>query len=250
MNSPTTTLESVPDIHLEGIENMLDEMFLFVDRTEAGESLAAQLLNEPLVQAASPDDLLVLSIPRGGVVVGAAIARGLNCAHDVVVVKKIGFPGQEELAIGAMAEDGTVVLNKQVTVWSELKDDYVKQKEACVKAKIDTYISKFRWGRALNLRGKTVIVADDGIATGETMKAAINWMTSKAPSERPANVIVAVPVCSPLALNECAKLADRLVCLYVPRRFWAVGQFYWNFDQVSDEEVIRCLAYRQEPRTT
>ena len=223
---------------------MLDDMFLFVDRSEAGEKLAVKLRDEPLIKQTSPEDLLVLSIPRGGVVVGAAIAQVLGCAHDVVVVKKIGFPGQEELAIGAMAEDGTVIISEQVTNWHTLKDDYIKQKEAQVKDKIDTYVRKFRQGRALNLQSKTAIVVDDGIATGETMKAAVTWMTAAGQKHPPSKVLIAVPVCSPLAGPELAPLVDKFVCLSEPQRFWAVGQFYWNFDQVADAEVLRHLLHR------
>ncbi len=220
---------------------MVDDLFLFVDRSDAGEQLADKLYDDPLIKETSKDELLVLSIPRGGVVVGAAIAQALQCPHDVVIARKIGFPGQRELAIGAMAEDGTVILSPYVTGWHELKDDYVKQKEEQVKTKIASHINKFRHGRSPDLQSKTVIVVDDGIATGETMKAAVVWMTSQEPSQRPNKVIVAAPICSLPAAREFAELADKLVCLSMPERFWAVGQFYWNFDQVDDEEVMKYL---------
>ena len=217
---------------------MHDDMFLFVDRNEAGEKLADKLLDEPLIQEATSKELLVLSIPRGGVVVGAAIAQALQCSHDVVVVKKIGFPGQEELAIGAMAEDGTMVLNRQVT---SQYNSYTKQSLERVKTYIDTAIQKYRQGRTLDLKSKIVIVVDDGVATGETMKAVIMWLTSRGPAQRPQIIIVAIPVCSPRAAADIGKLADKLVCLSIPERFWAVGQFYWDFDPVSDEQVVEYL---------
>jgi putative phosphoribosyl transferase len=214
-------------------------MFMFVDRDEAGERLAARLLEEPLVKETPQDKLLVLSIPRGGVAVGAAIARVLGCAHDIVAVKKIGFPGQAELAIGAMAEDGTLVFSRWIAAWfrPEEDSDYLTQAVGRVKEQLLAFIQKFRQGRALELRSKLVIVVDDGIATGETMKAAIVWSRT----QQPQKVLAAVPVCSPPAAQEVAKIADGLVCLAVPERFLAVGQFYWNFDQISDEEVAAYL---------
>ena len=219
---------------------MPDDMFLFVDRTEAGEQLAGVLLTEPLIQETPRDKLLVLSIPRGGVIVGAAVAQGLECAHEVAVVKKIGFPGHEEMAIGAMTEDGMLVLNKDVVVSPKLHD-YIEQQEKQIKAKIKAYVQKFHQGRQSCLKSKTVILVDDGIATGETMKAAVIGLLSKDKTQHPGKVLVAVPVCSPPAARELSMLADKLVCLAVPEQFWAVGQFYWDFDQISDEEVLEYL---------
>ena len=220
---------------------MLADMFLYVDRTEAGEQLGEKLREEPLISEAHRADVLVLSIPRGGVAVGTAVSRILGCAHDVVVVKKIGFPGREELAIGAMAEDGTLVLSPYVTNWPALNDDYVNEKEKQVKARIDAYVEKFRQGRTLDLQAKTVVLVDDGIATGETMKAAVAWIRSREVEQQPNQVLVAVPVCSPFACQIFVSLADTMVCLRVPERFWAVGQFYWNFDQLNDQQVLELL---------
>lgn len=217
---------------------MLDDLFLFANRTEAGKELAAKLLEEPIIKEASAESLLVLSIPCGGVVIGAAIAGILGCAHSVIAVKKIGFPGHQELAIGAIAEDGTIVLNPRV---KGQFNSYVDQALERVKVKLEATIQKFRQGRELDLKSKTVIVVDDGIATGETMKAAVIWLRSRADPHRPRKVLVAVPVCSPHATEEFQMLTDRLVCLVTPQRFWAVGQFYWNFDQISDEEAIAYL---------
>jgi predicted phosphoribosyltransferase len=218
-------------------------MFLFLDRNQAGEQLATRLLDEPLVKEAARDDLLVLSIPRGGVVVGAAIARILGCAHELVAVKKLGCPGQKELAIGAMAEEGLMILNKQITRWDQPEgDDYLTEEIARVKSQLEAYIQNFRQGRGLDLQSKIVIIVDDGIATGETMKAALIWMLSRAPNQHPKKVVVAVPVCSPRAVREFTKLADKFIYLAAPEQFWAVGQFYWVFDQVSDEEVKAYLS--------
>lgn len=210
---------------------------LFIDRSDAGQQLAAKLLDDPLIKKAARSELLVLSIPRGGVMVGAAVAQALGCAHEVVAVKKIGFPGREELAIGAMAEDGATVLNQGFLRLSSLEDDYLEQKMDTVKAQIEGYIQKFRHGRALDVAAKTVIVVDDGIATGETMKAVVTWLHSRTPAQRPKQVVVAAPVCSPSAARAFKKLVNKFICLAVPDQFWAVGQFYWDFDQVTDEEV-------------
>ena len=218
-------------------------MFMFLDRNEAGEQLAARLLDEPLVKTATRAELLVLSIPRGGVVVGAAVARILGCAHEMVAVKKLGFPGQKELAIGAMAEDGTMVLNKQISSWYQPEEgDYLTDEIARVKSQLEAYIQDLRQGRELDVRSKIVIMVDDGIATGETMKAALIWMRSRAPNQRPKEVLVAVPVCSPRAVKEFTKLADIFIYLATSEQFWAVGQFYWDFYQVSDEEVKAYLS--------
>jgi predicted phosphoribosyltransferase len=217
---------------------MLLEMFMFLDRNEAGEQLAARLLDDPLVKEAARDTLLVLSIPRGGVVVGAAIATALGCAHEVVAVKKIGFPGQEELAIGAIAEDGTLILNPHMANWLQAETNYLAGAIDQIKAQLQAAIQKFRQGRALALQSKIVMIVDDGIATGETMKAAIIWSRT----QQPQKLLVAVPVCSPPARRELEKLADKLICLAAPEQFLAVGQFYWDFDQIGDEEVEAYLA--------
>lgn len=218
---------------------MDDDLFYFLDRAEAGEKLAEKLLEEPMVTEAISQALLVLSIPRGGVVVGATTARLLNCAHDVIAVKKIGYPGQGELAVGAMAEDGTLVLRPELMIGC---NEYIEQAIPLVLAQLEAMIQAYRQGRPLNPGGKTIILVDDGVATGETMKAAISWLSDGEPPHRPEKILVAVPVCSPQAARDLLQLADQLVCLAVPQMFWAVGQFYWNFDPVSEEAVQAYLA--------
>ena len=211
-----------------------DDLFYFLDRAEAGEKLAERLLEEPLVTGSAPEALLVLSIPRGGVVVGATAARRLNCVHDVIAVKKIGYPGQGELAVGAMAEDGTLVLGLELMTGL---NEYIEQSVPLVLAQLEAMIQTYRQGRALDPGGKIVILVDDGVATGETMKAAITWLFDRDLPQRPDKVLVAVPVCSPQGARDLLQLADHFVCLAVPQMFWAVGQFYWNFDPVGDEVV-------------
>jgi predicted phosphoribosyltransferase len=217
---------------------MNDDLFLFINRDEAGEKLAARLLDEPLIKAANRDELLVLSIPRGGVVVGAAIARALGCDHDVVVAKKIALPDHEEAAIGAMAEDGTLVLNPWMR---QAFKKYIDQATEQTRRRIKNLIRKFRQGRDLDLHAKVVIIVDDGAATGETMKAVITWIALQEPAQRPKERLIALPVCSPQVARELAKMVDKFIYLAMPEIFWAVSQVYWDFDQVGDEEVIELL---------
>jgi predicted phosphoribosyltransferase len=220
---------------------MEDDLFLFIDREEAGEKLAAQLLDEPLIKETDRDKLLVLSIPRGGVVVGAKVAQVLGCAHEVVAARKIGFPGCEEAAIGAMAEDGTIIMDR----WMAKEfSQYTVQATRRARRRIKALIHKFRQDRALDLRAKIVIIVDDGIATGDTMEVVMTWLMLKEPAERPGKIIIAVPVCAPGVAQKFEKIASRFICLATPEQFWAVSQFYFNFDQVSDEEVVELLSQR------
>lgn len=214
---------------------------MFRDRKDAGAKLAARLLQDEALGQTAKEDLLVLSIPRGGVVVGMAVAEALHCDHDVVVVKKVGFPGYEELAIGAVAEDGLAILDDQVVDEPWLEPYQIERQIERTQAKVADYTRRFRQGRKLDPQGKTVIVVDDGIATGETMKVAVRWLTAPERPDRPKRVIVAVPVCPPRAVGEFEGLADQLICLETPRNFWAVSQFYQEFDQVSDDEVAKLL---------
>lgn len=218
---------------------------VFVDRYQAGIELAGKLLDEPLVADASREELLVLSIPRGGVMVGAALAEVLGCPHEVIVVKKIGFPGQPELAIGAVAEDGLVIWDDALLPFCHRAGGGIEQSLAQAKAKVEQYTTKFRANRPLEIAARTVILTDDGIATGETMKAAICWANARGPAQQGKALIAAVPVCSPHTAEEIEPLVDRLVCLARPQQFFAVGQFYWDFSQISDHDV---LAYLEPPR--
>jgi predicted phosphoribosyltransferase len=199
------------------------------------------LLDEPLIRAADRDELLVLSIPRGGVVVGAKVAQVLGCTHEVVAARKIGFPGCEEAAIGAMAEDGTVIMDR----WMAREfSKYTVQASRRARRRIKALIHKFRQDRVLNLQAKIVIIVDDGIATGETMEAVVTWLMLKEPAEQPKKIIIAVPVCAPGIAQKFEKTANRFICLVTPEHFWAVSQFYFNFEQVSDEEVVELLSQR------
>lgn len=212
---------------------------MFTDRKAAGFHLARRLAHCPNIMQVKRDNLLVVSIPRGGVVIGNIGARMLGCPHDILIVKKIGFPDYGEFAIGAVAEDGTVLLNHELIAQCELAPEQVNAAIAIARDKVEDYVRIFRHGDLPYVTGKTVILVDDGIATGETLKVAICWLREM--NHRAEKVIVAVPVCSPRVITELAELADEVVCLCVPQDFIAVGQYYSDFSQVSEMEVLDIL---------
>jgi predicted phosphoribosyltransferase len=205
---------------------------LFRDREEAGRQLAARLRELHL------HNPLVLAIPRGGVVVGAALARELGDDLDVVLSRKLRAPFQPELAIGSIGEDGYIYLTAEADLVPGVTDEYLLQER-------DHQLSEIRRRRALfsptrapaPIEGRTVIVTDDGIATGSTIIAALEVIRS----QRPRSVIVAVPVAPPSRLEPIRRLCDQLICLDAPESFWGIGQFYGDLTQVEDEEVLQLL---------
>jgi putative phosphoribosyl transferase len=207
----------------------------FRDRADAGRQLAATLL----ARSQAYDDALVLALPRGGVPVAAEIARALHGPLDVLCVRKLGVPFQPELAMGAVASGGVVIRNDSVLAQlphAESSFERVLADESTELARRD----RLYRGNAppLAVAGRTVILVDDGLATGATMSAAVQCLrTLEARS-----IIVAVPVGSSEACERIEQLADEIVCLRKPMMFMAVGQEYANFDQTSDEEVARLLA--------
>jgi predicted phosphoribosyltransferase len=205
---------------------------MFRNREDAARQLAARLKGRPLY------DPLVLAIPRGGVITGAVLARELHAELDVVLSRKLGAPGQPELAIGAIAEDGQVYLNHHVQEFLGELQDYLVEERCHQLAEIDRRRKLFRAARPqARVAGRTVIVTDDGIATGSTMIAALQAVKAQKPRE----LIVAVPVACPARLEEVRRWCDDIVCLLTPEMFWAVGQFYADFTQVEDEQVVRLL---------
>ncbi len=211
----------------------------FTDRKDAGLRLADKILLYPEIVRLDRENLLVLSIPRGGVIIGDIVARVLGCPHDVLIVKKIGFPGNEEQAIGAIAENGTVLLNREMISWGNVTPDEVQRAIAKARTKVEYYVRTLRRGKALDVTDKTIILVDDGVATGETLKAAIHWLTGE--NHSATQVIVAIPVCSPNTMRELRVLIDEMICLHAPEDFHAVGQFYQNFEPISEEEVLDIL---------
>ena len=206
---------------------------MFQNRIDAGSKLASRLF-----QYRDKSDVVVLALPRGGVVVGYEIARTLNAPLDVLIVRKLGFPGQPELAMGAIAETGSMVLNKDIVAEGRLTDDLIKREIELQKEEIARRISLYRAGNVLHpLNGKTIILVDDGIATGATIKAAITALKE----QMIAKLIVAVPVGPPQTIELLRKMADELVCLETPSAFIAVSTHYGDFTQVSDGEVADLL---------
>ncbi len=217
----------------------------FTDRKDAGQCLADKLLLQPKIIQSNRENLLVLSIPRGGVIIGDVVAKALNCQHNIVGVKKIGLPGHEELAIGAISEGGRIFLDDDMLAWYNPHPEKLRLAIAHAKALVTHNVEAFRKGQPLDLKNKTVILVDDGIATGGTMIAALKWAKSQDGDNGARMIIVAVPVCSPTTEPKLKSMADDLVVLNVPQHFAAVGQFYEYFDQVTDEEVLAILSNEQ-----
>ncbi len=203
----------------------------FRDRADAGRALAARLGH---LRAADP---VVVGLPRGGVPVAAEVAAALGAQLDVVLVRKIGAPDREELAVGAIGEDGVTVRNDAVLrelglSWDDLADRIERERD-----EIRRRAAVLRSGARPQLRGRTVILVDDGIATGATVVAALRVLRDLGAS----HVVLAVPVAQPDSLAALAPHADEVVCPVTPRRFAAVGQWYDDFTQVPDDRVRTLL---------
>jgi putative phosphoribosyl transferase len=206
----------------------------FRDRQEAG-----QLLAQALTFLKEKKDVIVLGIPRGGVVVAAEVARALGAPLDVYITRKIGAPFNPELAIGAIASSGDVVLDEDVIASLGISPDYVKRETERQRREIEQRLKQYRVDRpAQKLEGKTIVLVDDGVATGATTLAAIRALKK----QKPAELILAIPVGPPDTIARLREEVDRLICLHTPPFFWAVGAFYEVFDQTSDEEVVRLLS--------
>ncbi len=206
---------------------------MFKDRSDAGGQLAHRLK-----EYKDQKGVLVLALPRGGVVTGYEIASYLNVPLDILIVRKIGFPGQPEFGIGAVSETGTVVLNESIISTYDVPTDYVEDGISKQKEEISRRVKLYRKGKKLpDLQGKTVILVDDGVATGVTMKAAI--VTLK--EEKLNKLIVVLPVGPPNVADEIEQMVDEFICIETPVDFMAVGSYYRDFTQVSDEEVIELL---------
>ncbi len=207
---------------------------MFQDRTDAGVKLARALLH------LKPEKPVVLALPRGGVPVGFEVAKALGAPLDVVLVRKIGAPGQPELGLGAVVDGANpqLVLNEELVELVQPGRRYLEAEEKRQLAEIERRRALYRPGRApLSVEGRTVIVVDDGIATGATVKAALQAL-AKSGAKR---VVLAVPVAPRDALRDLSELAET-VCLMTPEPFYSVGAFYRDFTQTSDEEVIDLLA--------
>lgn len=217
-------------------------MYHFVDRTEAG-----RMLGEALSDYAGRTDVLVLALPRGGVPVAYEIARELAAPLDVWLVRKLGVPGQEELAMGAVAGADTLVLNQEIIKLLNIDEASIDAAVAAERTELERRNKLYRRGMpAPDVQGKTIILVDDGLATGATMRAAIVSLRDAGA----ARIVVAVPVGTILACKKIRQEADEFMCLYTPEPFFGVGQWYDNFMQIPDEEVLALLGQKTTHRRT
>src|ERR1700680_4995905 len=212
---------------------------LFRDRREAGRLLAAKLSGY-----ANRPDLLVLALPRGGVPVAYEVARALGAPLDVFVVRKLGVPGYEELAMGAVATGGVRVLNDQLVERLGIPESLIDAVAARERQELARRERLYRGGRPPpDVRGRTVILVDDGLATGATMRAAIMALRQL----QPARIVAAIPTASPETCEELRAEVDDVICAITPEPFLAVGHWYEDFSQTTDDEVRGLLAQRQHP---
>jgi putative phosphoribosyl transferase len=210
-------------------------MPMFRDRKDAGERLAAQLLH---LKERLP---VVLALPRGGVAIGSAIARRLGAPLDIVLVRKIGVPWQPELALGAVADGGTpeIFIDERMVKALDIPPDYVREETARHLAEIERRRQSYCAGRApVEIGGRTAIVVDDGIATGATMRVALRAVRRQGP----AWLVLAAPVAAAETLAALAGEADETVCVAAPQGLGAIGFYYEDFHQMSDDEVTALLA--------
>lgn len=205
----------------------------YADRKEAGRKLAERLMGY-----AGRTDTLVLGLPRGGVVVAYEVARALQAPLDVFVVRKLGVPGQEELAMGAIASGNVRVLNRAVVDLWGIPESVIEEVTAAERRELERRERVFRGSRpAPEIRGRTVIVVDDGIATGSTVRAAVAALRT----QDPARIVVAAPVAAPQAVELLEREADQVVCDFSPDPFFSVGLWYEDFAQNTDEEIRALL---------
>jgi predicted phosphoribosyltransferase len=214
---------------------------LFRDRAEAGRVLATEL-----TKYADRPGVLVLALPRGGVPVAFEVARALHAPLDVFQVRKLGVPGHEELAMGAIASGGVRVLNEDLVRALRISDEVIDAVAAKEQRELERRERAYRGDRpAPEVRGRPVILIDDGLATGSTMHAAVAALREQGP----ARIVVAVPVGAPQTCEEFSAEADETVCACTPEPFYAVGLWYSNFSQTTDEEVHDLLERAAEERT-
>ncbi|PNY82714.1 phosphoribosyltransferase [Deinococcus koreensis] len=211
----------------------------FADRAQAGERLAEVVLGRGAWEGTT-----VLALPRGGVPVAAPVARALQAPLDVLVVRKLGLPGHEELALGAIGPGGARALNDDLIRRLGISPEVLRAVETREEAELQRREARYRAGRSpLNLSGRTALLVDDGLATGATMRAAI----LAARHLGAAGVVVAVPVGAPDTVEELQQLADDVICVLTPEHLTAVGLYYRDFSQTSDEAVEAALAAAAGP---
>jgi putative phosphoribosyl transferase len=206
----------------------------FEDRVDAGRRLAELLL----ARGYTGEDTVVLGLPRGGVPVAYEVATALGAPMDVCVVRKVGAPGFQELGLGAVAEGGVAFLNERLMEEVGVTEDMLREALRREASQVEERVARFRGGaEPLELQGKTVILVDDGIATGGTVRAALQALQVR----RPGRLVLAVPVAATQTLEELRSQVDDVVCVLPTPALYAIGQWYANFRQVPDEEVVELL---------
>jgi len=209
---------------------------LFADRADAGRQLAETLLAR--LPGLADQRPIVLGVPRGGVIIGRELARALGAPLDVIVARKLGAPGHEELGIGAVAPEGTRVLDQEIVAALGVSDAYIEKITRRERAELDRRMQRYRDGRPFpDLSGRAVVLADDGLATGVTARAAL----ASVRHAEPATLVFAAPVCSEDGCRTLGAEGYTVVCVYTPRDFRGVGEWYADFEQVTDETVIAVL---------
>ena len=207
---------------------------MFKDRADAARKLAKKL------EWLKKDKPIILAIPRGGVVTGNVIASELGATLDIIVSRKVGAPDNPELAIGAVLHDGSYFPNERITIMLNVPQNYINQEIAVQMKEIERRLIRFRGTKEYNLEGKTVVLVDDGIATGATMFVAALWVKK----QKPKKLIIAIPVGPKETVDELNKMADKVVVLDCPQFFNAVGEFYQEFNPVDDYEVQEIMSKR------
>ena len=215
-------------------------MTLYRDRSDAGRVLATQL-----TAYANRRDVLVLALPRGGVPVAYEVAKALHAPLDVFIVRKLGVPGHEELAMGAIATGGVCVLNEDVVQMLHIPDRVIEAVIAKEQQELERREHLYRDDRPPpDVRDRTIILIDDGLATGATMRAAIKALRQ----QHPARLVVAVPVAAPPTCEELGAQVDEIICAKTPEPFYGVGYWYEDFSQTTDEEVHALLAQSEQEK--
>jgi putative phosphoribosyl transferase len=215
---------------------------MFQDRKEAGLKLA-----EKLIKYRGSKDTIVIALPRGGVVVGAEIAQKIGAPLDVIITRKIGFPGEPEFAIGAIAENGKLVLNDYIIKRYNISQGYLDEEISKQKVEIERRIISYRNGKTLSsIKDKNIVLVDDGVATGFTMIAAVKALKEEGIKK----LVVAIPLSSKDAFQKLKTATDEIICLEIPEFFLAIGNFYCEFEQLTDEEVKELMKNVELKRKT